>query len=124
MKSSKRIAVLLTVLVLTVGLATWAAADKPAKKEAGKIATGTVVSFSATSLVVSHGSKGKMTETSFVLTPETKTEGTLKDGEKVEVHYRLENNKNVATKVEAHGAAAASSSTAPTSKPKSTSKPK
>ena len=123
MKSSKQILILLTVLVLTVAVATWAAADKPAKKEAGKIATGTVVSFSATSLVVSRGTKGKMTETSFVLTPETKQEGTLKEGVHVEVHYRMENNQKVATKVEAH-AAAASSSSAATSKPKSSSKPK
>ncbi|HXE76601.1 MAG TPA: DUF5666 domain-containing protein [Candidatus Xenobia bacterium] len=118
MKSGKGITVLLTVLVLTVAVATWAAADKAGKKENGKTASGTVVSHTATSLVVSHGAKGKMTETSFVLTPETKMEGALKDGAHVEVHYRIENSQNVATKVEAPAAPTASSSTKSSSKPK------
>ena len=112
MKLDKKVLVLLTVLILVGSMAVWAAQAKPAPKPpAARELGGTVVSFSASSLVVSHEVKGNKTEVVFVLNPETQQEGKLAVGEKVTVHYRMENNENVATRVRAHMAATAPSTT-------------
>lgn len=109
MKSGKAILIVLTALLLVGATAVWAAQSKPASKApATKVATahGTIVSYSATSLVLSHTVKGKKVETSFVLNPETKQEGTLTNGAEATVHYRMENKEKVATMVKVHAPAA------------------
>lgn len=81
----------------------------PAHEEHGLEATGTVVSSSATSLVVSRMVKGKKTETTFAVTPDTqRTGGDPAPGARVEVHYRMEKNQRVATQIEVRGATATS----------------
>lgn len=116
MKSYKKVLVLLTAVILLGSVAVWASQAKPAPKPpAARQLWGNVVSFSASSLVVSHTVKGKKTETVFVLNPETQQKGTLAVGGKVTVHYRMENGENVATQVQVHKAETASQTT---SKPK------
>ena len=113
----KKIVILVTVLSLAACVSAWAAQAKanpkpvPAKEAKAPAATmpmeakGKVVSFTATSLVVSSEVKGKKTDTTFVLNPETQVKGTLANGAEVEVAYRTENSQNVATQVTVHEAA-------------------
>src|SRR5262249_16023738 len=76
---------------------------KPAKASTHE-ASGTVVSSSATSLVLSHKVKGKDEQMTFVVNPETKKEGKLDTGSHVSVKYRTENNENIATSVKGSAA--------------------
>lgn len=120
MKSEKKIAILLTALVMVLATAGWAASPQQGSQKAAhptKEARGTIVSFTDTNLVLSQTTKGKKTETTFVLTPETRRVGNLAVGARAEVHYRTENNQNIATWVRAEQA---SSATHPTkAKPRS-----
>lgn len=127
MKSGKAVLILLTAVLLVTAVTVWALPGKTSAKAQGNVAMshGTIVSFTATSLVLSHEVKGKKVETTFVLNPETKQEGTLAVGAKATVHYRVENKEKVATQVKVEGAkpapkpAAQPKSTAPkTTKPK------
>ena len=130
MKSGKTILLLVTALLLVGATVVWALPQsKPAPKAPTKVAMshGTIVSFTATSLTLSHAVKGKKVETTFVLNPETKQEGTLANGAEATVHYRVVNKENVATMVKVHAPKAAaapkSASSKPAAAPKS-SKPK
>ena len=76
---------------------------KPAKATTHE-ASGTVVSASATSLVISHKVKGKDEQMTFVLNPETKKEGKIDTGSHATVHYRVENSENIATTVKGSAA--------------------
>lgn len=109
----KKIVILLTVLSLAACVSAYAAQAKPSPKPAAKEtkapaaampmeAKGKVVSFTATSLVVSSEVKGKKTDTTYVLNPETQVKGTLAEGAEVAVSYRTENSQNVATEVTVH----------------------
>lgn len=105
MKNSKT-AILLVAVVLLAASALWAAnnpAPKASSTPSPKIysMTGTVSSFTSTSLVLSRTAKGKKSETNFVLTPETRQEAQLAQGAEVTVHYRMENKERVATEIEA-----------------------
>jgi len=84
-------------------------ADRPSRGEAHTMtAQGTVVSSTATSLVVATEVKGKQEDRTFTLTPETqRMGGELTPGAKVEVHYRMENKERIATKIEVASAAPA-----------------
>lgn len=109
--SHKKIWALLTAALLFASTAAMAAQTKaPSKaapsKEGGKStaekpkehqATGTVVSFSKTSLVISKTRpKGEWT---FTLTPKTKTTGTLAKDAKVTVHYHEEKDQKTADRI-------------------------
>ena len=119
MKREKKVLVLLTALFLAGGSIAWAAQAKapsqasPAKETKAGLETreakthqltGAVSSFTDTSLVISHGPKAKKAETTLVLSPETKKEGTLANGVKVTVFYRAEGNDKVARRVKVHEA--------------------
>ena len=80
------------------------ASAQPAKKEAAakkapavanKTTAGTVKSSSATSLVISKGSKDQ----TFVLNSTTDTKGTLAAGAHVTVHYKMDGKDMVATAI-------------------------
>jgi len=101
---------LLTTLMFAVVLAPFAAAaQKPAAKEMK--ATGTIVSATDTSLVVSSGKTKK--ETSYVLNADTKKTGAMMAGAKVTVEYKVSGKERVATSVEAAEAAAAMTAATP-----------
>ena len=61
--------------------------------------SGTVVSSSSSQLVLSSNIKGKTEQETFVINPQTKTEGSLATGERVMVRYKNENNQKVATMI-------------------------
>ncbi len=62
---------------------------------------GTVVSISANELVIKHKKKGEAEVLHFVLTPDTVRKGSLAAGTVVSVHYRIENNQQFATSIQA-----------------------
>jgi len=98
-----------TMAVVLVGSAL-AAPAKHSTKMAGDLRiSGTVVSSSASELVISSKVKGKAEQETFVLNPQTKTGGSLTNGERVVVHYKSENGQKVATMVSAHKMMAAKS---------------
>jgi Cu/Ag efflux protein CusF len=73
------------------------AKTKPAPGRGIRHLSGEIVSFTDSSMVVSHGAWKQ--KTTFVLNPETKREGTLKVGEKVKVEYQIQGKENTATLV-------------------------
>lgn len=77
---------------------------KPAKP--GKV-SGTISSFSDTSLVVSQGSGASKKDETFVMNAQTKKEGNLENGGKVTVQYKAEGSDKVATAVKASAPKAA-----------------
>jgi hypothetical protein len=97
--------------------ATVASAQTPAKPVSmGKMhnLNGRIISITDTTLVVSHGRQKK--ESTFMLNPDTKREGTLTAGEMVKVEYRTQGKENIASLVQVQGLhAAASPSKAPKS---------
>lgn len=121
MKHNKAL-LLLTALLLCGATLGWAAQVKgpakatPAKAAKTKKMTGTVTSFTKTSLVLSQGTKRMKKETTFVLDPGTRQEGKLAVGAKATVEYRVENNKSIATSVKVQEAKPAAKTK--TSKPK------
>jgi hypothetical protein len=97
-------AFLLTVM-FAVALAPFAsAAQKPAAK--AMKATGTIVSATDTSLVVSDATKK---ESTYVLNADTKKTGAMTAGAKVTVSYKMDGKDMVATSVKATGGATAAS---------------
>src|SRR3989304_2525120 len=60
-------------------------------------ASGTVVSSSANSLVISHKVKGKDEQMTFSMDSATQKERTITDGANVSVKYHSENGTNMAT---------------------------
>ena len=98
---------LFLTLVFAVALVPFAkAADKSAK---AMKATGTIVSASDTSLVITDAANKQST---FVLNADTKKDGAMTAGAKVSVSYKMSGKDMVATSVKASaGAAAASTST-------------
>ena len=99
---------LLTTLMFAVVLVPFAAAaQKSAAKSAAKEmkATGTIVSATDTSLVVSSAKSKK--ETTYVLNADTQKMGTLTPGAKATIAYKMSGKERVATSVEASEAAAA-----------------
>ncbi len=110
----KKVVTLLTGLFLMIAIAAFAGTAKSSKSNYTKTtkttaetkthqATGTISSVDANSLTLSHKVKGKEEQTTFVMNDQTKKEGDLKSGEKVTVHYKKENDQNVATIVRASG---------------------
>ena len=103
---------LLFGLMFAVALAPFAsAAQKPAKSMK---ATGTIVSATDTSLVISSASKK---ESTFVLNADTKKDGSMTPGNKVTVTYKKNGMDMVATRVKASGAATTASTSTPSTKP-------
>jgi hypothetical protein len=72
-----------------------ATAEKPKQHQA----TGTVVSFTDTSLVISKAVRKKKSDWTFVLNAKTKTQGILAKGAKVTVYYHEENAQKIARRV-------------------------
>ena len=102
---------LLATLMFAVVLAPLAsAAQKSAAKPAKAMkASGTVVSASDTSLVITSGKTKK--ESTFVLNADTKKQGNLTAGAKATVEYTMSGKDMVATMVTASGGTATTAST-------------
>ncbi len=111
---------LLLSLMFAVALAPLASAQTTKKSSAAKTmkATGTIVSATDTSLVISDASKK---ESTFVLNADTKKDGAMTAGAKASVTYKMDGKDMVATSVKATGGATAASTSAA---PKSSSKKK
>ncbi len=110
--NNKKVWALLTVVFLLAATASWAAQTAPPPKPPTKAAkakmgeepkkhqaTGTVVSSSNTSLVISKGTAKKKAEWTFVITPKTKTQGTVAKDAKVTVFYHEEKDQKIADRV-------------------------
>lgn len=121
----KRIWILLTIVFLLAGTASWAAQAKaPAKaapaakakateKPKEHQATGTVVSSSATSLAISKAVGKNKSEWTFALTPKTKTQGSATKNAKVTVYYHEEKDQKIADRVKVWEATSTGKKTAP-----------
>jgi|WetSurMetagenome_2_1015567.scaffolds.fasta_scaffold299169_2 hypothetical protein len=98
MKTKNLLAALALSLVLAASA--WAA---PAKKQSSHSGTmkmsGTILDSSSNELTLQAKVKGKNEQEIFVINPETKTTGTLTNGERATVSYKNENGKKVATMV-------------------------
>jgi hypothetical protein len=113
MKSVLKAVAALAVLCLAFSGAAWASqgktgttAAKPTAKTTATSAktmsmSGTVVSSTANSLVVSHKAKGKDEQMTFSMDATTQKEGTIADGAAVTVKYHTENGTHMATWVKA-----------------------
>jgi len=117
MKMARLFVITLAVVLLGAG-SIWASAAPKEKHQTAKapaakmqVATGDVVSVSDTSLTLSHKVKGKMEQTSYTLTSETKREGTVESGAKATVHYKMESGQELATLVKVKPAKAAKAAT-------------
>lgn len=97
----KKAIALLTAVFLLAAVA--ASAQAPKAKTTTASATGTITSIDEGKLVLSHKVKGKDETTTFILNADTKKEGDLKTGARVTVHYKVENNQNIATQVRVTG---------------------
>ena len=62
---------------------------------------GTIVSINANELVLEHKKKGEAEVLHFVLTADTVRKGNLAAGAVVSVHYRMQNNRQFATSIQA-----------------------
>ncbi len=89
----------LMLLASVAGLGQGTALAKAKAKSSVHQATGTISSVSGNQLVLSHKVRGKEEQTTFVMNDQTKREGNLMSGEKATVHYRTQNNENIATMV-------------------------
>jgi hypothetical protein len=78
-----------------------ASADKPKEHQA----TGKVVSFNATSLVISKGVGKKTSDWPFVLNAKTRTQGMLAKNAKVTVHYHQDKDQKIADRIKVWEAA-------------------
>ena len=112
----------LALIFSGVAHAQTAGAKKPAATKKAPTAqmtsTGTIASSDATHLVINHTVKGKAEQMTFVLSPETKKDGSMATGDKVTVKYRSENNDKVATMVRSTPATAAKAKSTGTKKAK------
>jgi hypothetical protein len=95
----KTIAVFVVVFLFAASFAMAAQQAKAAKAPASHQAAGVVKSVDDTSLVLTHKVSGKDQDITFVLNAQTKKTGTIKVGEKVVVHYKVEGGQNIATVV-------------------------
>ncbi len=95
----KNLLVALT-LSLVLAVSAWAA---PTKKHSSHTSmmkmSGTIVNSSANELTLQAKVKGKSEQENFVINPDTKTTGTLTNGERATVSYKNENGQKVATRV-------------------------
>lgn len=125
--NNKKFWALLTAVFLVVTSAAWAAQTKAppkAAKEPTKAAppkakseamekpkehqaTGTVVSFTDTSLVISKGTGKGKSEWTFVRNGKTTTRGTLAKDAKVTVYYHEEKDQRIAHRIKVWAPAAA-----------------
>jgi len=78
-------------------------ADKGGSKEMS-VTRGTIKSISDTQLVLERKTKAGSKDMTFVLNASTQKQGDLKVGEHAVVHYRTENNQEIATMVKAEKA--------------------
>ncbi len=122
--NNKKAWVLLTVVFLLAATASWAAQTAPQTKAPAKAApaakekaaagekpkehqaTGTVVSLSSTSLVISKAVGKKKSEWTFVITPQTKTQGSVAKDARVTVYYHEEKDQKIAHRVKVWAAKA------------------
>jgi Cu/Ag efflux protein CusF len=98
-KHTLLIAVLLSLFV--VGSA-FAEAPKHSHAAASLTVSGTIVSSNSSQLVLKSSVKGKMEEETFAVNPQTKINGTLKEGEKATVQFKNDNNQKIATVISVH----------------------
>jgi hypothetical protein len=100
---------LLTVfaLVLLVTGSVWAGskhsgASYGSGESKGLSMHGSIVSSSGSELVLSSKINGKSEQETFVVNPQTKITGDIKDGAMASVHYKEENGQKVATSINIH----------------------
>jgi hypothetical protein len=93
----------LTLALMLAGSVVAVPAKTKAPSPVSKI-SGTIVSSSSSSLVLSSKVKGKMEQETFLLNPQTKTEGALAKGERAVVRFKDENGQKVATNIHAYKA--------------------
>jgi hypothetical protein len=99
----------LAMALLLVG-SVWAANPKKSSNAAtGMKMSGTIVSSSNSELVLSSPAKGKGQQETFVINPDTKTNGNLAAGSRATVRYKDENGQKVATMINARAAHKAAS---------------
>ena len=79
-----------------------------ARKSGGAhVAVGTITSIDNNQVVINEKVKGKEQPMTFKLDSSTKKSGNLANGTAVRIHYRTENNQNVATAIRERGAKSA-----------------
>jgi len=70
----------------------------------GKVAVGTITSIDNSQVMITEKVNGKDQPMTFKLDSSTKKTGKLATGSTVTIHYRTENNQNIATAVRERGA--------------------
>ena len=65
------------------------------------VRNGTITSMTATRMIIVRTHKGKTEQLKLILNSETVWKGELAIGSSVTVHYRTENNLNIATSIQA-----------------------
>src|SRR5437870_6917246 len=91
--------------ILVVGLAIGLSGTAFAKSSHAKqhVAVGTINSIDANQVVINEKVKGKEQPMTFKLDSSTKKSGNLTTGTPVRIHYRSENNQNIATAISERG---------------------
>ncbi len=99
----KRVVALLTGTMLLVALAGFAQAskskDQKSKAPATHSISGVVSSVEGDKLMVTHKVSGKDETATFTLGSQVNNKDQIKTGEKVTVHYAVENGQNTASSV-------------------------
>jgi hypothetical protein len=78
---------------------------KSSNKAMTSVTRGTIKSISDNQIIVQRKLKSGTKDMTFVINPSTQKQGDLKAGEQVVVHYRKDNNQEIATMVRAAKAA-------------------
>jgi TRAP-type C4-dicarboxylate transport system substrate-binding protein len=93
------------VAALVVALSSGAFAAQKAQKAANNhVAVGTITSIDNNQVVISEKINGKEQPMTFRMDSSTKKIGKVATGSAVRIHYRTENNQNIATAVRQRGA--------------------
>jgi hypothetical protein len=102
-----------TTLALVAGLIVALSGSGFAAKKSGSghVAVGTITSIDNNQVVINEKVQGKEQPMTFKLDSSTKKSGNLTNGTAVRIHYRTENNQNVATAINERGAKSAKTNT-------------
>jgi hypothetical protein len=113
MKLNIKIVALIAAVVVALALPGVGLAKGTGK---GHVAVGTISSIDNNQVVINEKVNGKEQPMTFKLDSSTKKAGSLTAGSMVTIHYRTQNNQNVATSVRERGAKSAHTNTAKKSK--------
>ena len=96
-------------LALVAGLILALSGSGFAAKKSGDrhVAVGTITSIDNNQVVINEKVKGKEQPMTFKIDSSTKKSGNLTTGTAVRIHYRTDNNQNIATEVRERGAKSA-----------------